>query len=209
MDEATLARMFEPFFTTRTKGHGTGLGLSVVHGIMQQHEGAVSVESRVGHGSTFSLYFPAAEPPVVVEAVPSEPRRAANGKHILYVDDEDALVLLASRGLSRAGYRVTTHSDARAALSDFRSRAADFDAVVTDLSMPGLSGTELARELRRLRPDLPIILLSGYMYPEDVVSLGQLDVGEVMLKPHTVDELALAIERRCQLGAIRHTPSAQ
>jgi two-component system cell cycle sensor histidine kinase/response regulator CckA len=207
MDEATLARMFEPFFTTRPKGHGTGLGLSVVHGIMQQHEGAVSVESRVGHGSTFSLYFRAADPPVVAEAVRSEPRRAGNGKHILYVDDESALVFLASRGLARAGYRVTTHSDARAALSDFRSRAAEFDAVVTDLSMPGLSGTELARELRRLRPDLPIILLSGYIYPEDVDSLRQLDVGEVMQKPYTVDELALAIERRFQRGASRRAPS--
>jgi PAS domain S-box-containing protein len=203
MDEATLARMFEPFFTTRPKGHGTGLGLSVVHGIMQHHEGAVSVESRVGHGTTFSLYFPGADPPAVALAVQSARSTAGNGKHILYVDDEEALVFVASRGLSRAGYRVTTHSDARAALADFRSRAAEFDAVVTDLSMPGLSGTELARELLRLRPGLPIILLSGYMYPGDIAAIGQLGLGEAMLKPHTLDELALALERK-----LEHAPPA-
>jgi signal transduction histidine kinase/ActR/RegA family two-component response regulator len=196
MDAATLGRMFEPFFTTRLKGHGTGLGLSVVHGIMQNHDGAITIDSSLGQGSTFSLFFHAADAPALPELARRDTSALGQGKHILYVDDEDALVSVASRGLSRAGYRVTTHSDARSALSDFRARPADFDVVVTDLTMPGLSGPELVRELRLLRPDVPILMLTGYMHPEDVESARELGVGDVMLKPHTVDELALAIERR-------------
>jgi PAS domain S-box-containing protein len=203
MDHATLARMFEPFFTTRPKGQGTGLGLSVVHGIMQNHEGAVDVQSIIGEGTTFSLYFVEAKASEAPDLAPRSRPAAGNGKHILYVDDEAALVSVASRGLSRAGYRVTTHSDSLLALSDFRSRAGDFDAVVTDLSMPGLSGPELVRELRRLRPDVPIILLSGFVPSEDADAVRQLGVGEVMLKPHTVDDLALAIERQLDPRATR------
>jgi two-component system cell cycle sensor histidine kinase/response regulator CckA len=201
MDEATLARIFEPFFTTRTPGRGTGLGLSVVHGIMQHHEGAIGVQSRVGVGTTFSLHFAAAASHEV-RAVSERTRPAAgHGKHILYVDDEDALVALASRSLSRTGYRVTPHSDSLRALLDFRSRCADFDAVVTDFSMPGLSGPDLVRELRRVRPDIPIVVLSGFMRAEDVECMRGLDVLDIMPKPHPIEELARTLERRLNLSA--------
>ncbi len=196
MDAATLARAFEPFFTTKPKGQGTGLGLSVVHGIMQSHHGSVTLESAPERGTTFRLYFPAAaaraEEPV--EARPEPPRSA--GHHILYVDDEEALVFLATRMLPRSGYRVTAYSDALRALSDFRARANDFDAVVTDISMPGLSGPDLVRELWAIRPDVPVLMTSGCISAEDVECARRLGVGDLLLKPNSIDELTHALHKR-------------
>jgi PAS domain S-box-containing protein len=194
MDEATRERIFEPFFTTKPPGHGTGLGLSVVHGIMRSHEGSISVTSEVGRGSTFCLLFPpTTEVPVVEQIVRQQ--NSGGGKHILYVDDEEALVFLTTRVLERLGYRVTGRTDAKQALNDFRADPMQFDAIVSDLSMPGMTGPELARAMMGIRPDIPIVLTSGYVRDEDLKIVRELKIRDLVLKPNTVEDLGDTLHR--------------
>jgi PAS domain S-box-containing protein len=190
MDKATLDRVFEPFFTTKAPGQGVGLGLSVVHGIMQNHGGAITADSEPGKGTAFHLYFPVAVGEAAAEPgpIPGEVVRA-NGERVLFVDDEEALAFLAVRTLQRLGYRVTAYTDPLRALEAFRSQPGEFDVVVTDLSMPGMSGVDLARVLLEVRPDLPILMTSGYVRAEDVESARRLGIRAVVLKPNTVEEL--------------------
>jgi CheY-like chemotaxis protein len=196
MDRATQQRIFDPFFSTKLPAEGTGLGLSVVHGIMKGHAGAVTVYSERGKGSTFRLYFPAAAG--APEARAEKPRGAARGRgeSVLYVDDDGALVFLATRMLEGLGYKVTGHTDAALALQEFRARPMAFDAVVTDISMPGMSGFDLARELLAVRPGVPIIMTSGYVRPGEEQAARELGILELILKPDTVDELGHALDRR-------------
>jgi PAS domain S-box-containing protein len=196
MDSSTLARAFEPFFTTRAQGKGTGLGLSVVHGIIQSHGGAISARSAVGKGTSFELYLPAVELPAEAAVAPRAQPSAGAGEHILYVDDDQALVFLAQRLLPRKGYRVTAYTDAAHALSELRARPGEFDAVVTDISMPGMSGADLVRELRQLQPELPIVMTSGYIRPEDLETAQRLGVGDLILKPDSVDELVRVLHQK-------------
>ena len=203
MESAVLERIFEPFFTTKPRGQGTGLGLAVVHGIVKAHRGAIRATSTPGEGSTFEVYLPAlaraAEPvPAVVQ--PPEP---GLGKRILYVDDEESLVYLIKRVLERLDYRVVGFTDAAAALSAFQSRPSDYDAVVTDLSMPGMSGADFAREVLKIRSDLPVVMTSGYVRPEDLQLAREVGVHELLLKPNTVDELADVLHRLLQTATVR------
>ncbi len=195
MDQITRARVFEPFFTTKTVGQGTGLGLSVVHGIMRSHHGTVTVESELGQGATFRLYFPAVDAPVDEKPAAPIETLACHSQHLLYVDDEEALVFLTSRVLRRLGYRVTGYTDAAVALQAFRASPGEFDVVVTDTSMPGLSGLDFVREVLRLRFDIPVVMVSGYMQPDDLELARRLGVTEIVLKPHTSRELGAAVER--------------
>jgi PAS domain S-box-containing protein len=194
MDTATAERIFDPFFTTQPPGQGTGLGLSVVHGIMKDHDGSIAVYSELGKGTIFHLYFPAAAAPVSKPAAPVAPPHG-HGEHLLYVDDEEALVMLASRSLSRLGYRVTGRTNPAEAVQAFRENPAQFAAVITDLSMPGMSGAELARAILAIRPDVPVVMTSGYIRPEDELEARQIGVREVILKPDTIEELAKALHR--------------
>ena len=196
MDSSTLARAFEPFFTTRPQGQGTGLGLAVVHGIIESHGGAIGAHSTLGKGTSFELYLPAVEVPAeAAVALRAEPSAGA-GEHILYVDDDEALVFLAQRLLPRKGYRVTAYTDAALALSEVRAHPGKFDAVVTDVSMPGMSGADLVRELRQLQPELPIVMTSGYIRAEDLETAQRLGVGDLILKPDSVDELVRVLHQK-------------
>jgi PAS domain S-box-containing protein len=195
MDRATLERIFDPFFTTKPAGQGTGLGLSVVHGIVRSHQGTVAVESEPGRGSTFRLYFPAALEPAQTLTPSPVSAPCGKGQRVLYVDDEEALVYLTARVLERMGYEVLGFSDPVAALEAFRENPARFDVVVTDLSMPGMSGFHLARALLQLRPDIAVLMTSGYVRPEDREEARALGVRELILKPDTIDELGLALAR--------------
>ena len=195
MDRATLEHIFEPFYTTKPPGQGTGLGLSVVHGIMKSHDAAITVDSQVGLGTTFHLYFPAADPAVTEAAPPPAADVTGHGEHILFVDDEEAIVDVATQILRTLGYCVTGSTNAVQALQDFQSRAYEFAAVVTDLSMPGLSGVALARKIRDIRPGIPIVLTSGYVRPEDAPAVQRLGVVDVILKPNLAAELGPTLHR--------------
>ncbi|MDP3824759.1 MAG: PAS-domain containing protein [Burkholderiales bacterium] len=163
MDGSTLARVFEPFYTTKPIGQGTGLGLSVVHGIVADHGGALRVESTPGHGSSFHIYLPRVDPPDEPDAAVSSAfvAKTGDGEHVLYVDDDDVIRLLAEQLLARAGYRVTACATPSQALAWLVDPDAGFDAMVTDQNMPGMSGLELAAVVARLRPGLPVLIASG------------------------------------------------
>ena len=203
MDAATMARVFDPFFTTKAPGEGTGLGLSVVHGIMRGHGGAVTVSSEPTKGTEFRLYFPAVEAPVV-SITPPVVRVAPPivGAHVLLVDDESAVLSVLQRSLVMDGHRVTAHGTFRAAVAELEANAAAFDVIVTDYNMPDGSGLELARLAQRLRPELPTIIMSGYL--DERVEAQALDVGVRVLlgKPFSTTELTAAIVKaRAPLSA--------
>lgn len=186
MDAATLARAFDPFFTTKAPGEGSGLGLSIVHSIMKGHDGAVVVESTVGVGSKFDLYFPVAPPPAVTP-VP--------GRTLMLVDDEEAILFLGKRILTKLGYEVIGHSDPVIALEDFRARPDRFAAVISDVLMPGMSGVALMSAIRSVHAKVPLILTSGHVRAEDVEAAKALGIEEPVLKPHTSDEFMWLLRR--------------
>jgi PAS domain S-box-containing protein len=198
MTAQTLERIFEPFFTTRQVGQGTGLGLSVVHGIMQTHLGGVDVVSAPGAGSTFFLYFPAtglAVEPVAETAPVPVPEVRGKGKHVMYVDDDHALVFLVERVLTRKGFRVTTFTDPLEAQSALMARPQDFDLLVTDYNMPGYSGIDLLRAAKGIRADLPVALASGYVTPEIERSAFEEGASALVYKPNDVHELCETVQR--------------
>ncbi len=200
IDPETLQRVFEPFFTTKPVGQGTGLGLAVVHGIMRTHHGTVDVRSAPNSGSVFTLYFPISDLPVAPVAAPP-PKRAmiqGEGKHVMYVDDDEALVFLVERVLKRRGFRVSTFTDPRVASATLRQRPMDFDLLVTDYNMPGYSGVDLLREARQIRPELPVALASGYITPEIEKSALEEGARALIHKPNDVDELCETVQRLLQ-----------
>jgi signal transduction histidine kinase/ActR/RegA family two-component response regulator len=197
MDAATRERIFEPFFTTKPMGQGTGLGLSVVHGIAQAHEAHIEVESSPGAGSSFRICFPAVDAPVAPLA-PPKPDAApvqGTGKRVLYVDDEEAIIFLMTRLLERKGFRVSGYTDPHEALAAARAKPEQFDLAVTDYNMPGMSGLALASALRELRTELPVVLASGYITEELRQQASAAGVRELIYKPNTVDDLCEAVAR--------------
>jgi PAS domain S-box-containing protein len=162
MDRATMERIFDPFFTTKQKSEGTGLGLSVIHGIVRNHGGAIAVASEPGSGSTFTVYLPRIERGAgkVEEECPSPVERGQ--ERILLVDDEPDVAFSGGKMLERLGYDVVVKRDGREALELFRAGPDRFDLVITDHAMPGMSGTELAKELTEIRPGIPVILCTGF-----------------------------------------------
>lgn len=194
MDRQTLERIFDPFFTTRPASAAAGLGLSVVHGIVQNLGGTILVDSTPGEGTKFDIYFRAAQR----EEQPVQPAREPSrgqGQRVLYVDDEEALVILLTRVLERLGYSVLSFTDPVKALAAVQDDPHCVDVVVTDLSMHGMSGIDLARAILATRPDLPVLLTSGYVRAEDRESAHACGIREVILKPNTVEELGHALNR--------------
>lgn len=199
MDEKTIDRIFDPFFSTKGQFEGTGLGLSVIHGIVSNHGGAITVESKLDQGSQFKVYLPRLDKytNVVTETPPTT--ILTGSECILLVDDEEDLVFGTERMLTQFGYKVISRTDPRAALQLFRSAPEQFDLIITDQAMPHMNGTELARELTRIRPDIPVILCTGY----DTISSGTTnDIGEtaefineLALKPLIRGEIATMIRR--------------
>jgi PAS domain S-box-containing protein len=201
MDPTTRDRVFEPFFTTKPVGQGTGLGLSVVHGIMQAHQGSVQVSSHIGKGSQFLLTFDALVPvnkaqsaPIFDSPVSEHPTIAhGQGQEVVYVDDDDALVFLVKRVLTRRGYKVTTFSDPRQASRALCDTDLPCQLLVTDYNMPGYSGVDLMRDVKRARPDLPVALASGYVTPEIEAAALQAGAQALIHKPNDVDELCATV----------------
>ncbi len=185
IDQATLDRIFDPYFTTKPASQGTGLGLAVVHGIVLSHHGAITVRSTFGQGSTFAVYLPAAHGPAEQAHLAADGVPRGRGEHVLFIDDEPALVRLGIRVLERLGYRVTGCQDPSAALEMFRSNPHAFDLIVTDLAMPPMTGFDVAQAILALRPTVPVLLTSGYMRTEDRDAAAALGIRDVLPKPTT------------------------
>jgi PAS domain S-box-containing protein len=202
MSPETLSRMFEPFFTTKPPGTGTGLGLAVVHGILQEHGVALRVRSRVGVGTTFTLVFPGLRDetprmplPDQAAPMPDHLQKSGPAPHVVYVDDDEAIALLVRRLLERDGYRVSAFTDPQQALESLRQAPHNVALCITDFNMPGMSGLRLAREIKALHPNLPVAIASGYISEELREQAPAAGVDEVIFKPDTVEALCAAIER--------------
>ena len=194
MPQAVLDRLFEPFFTTKAPGVGTGLGLSVVHGVVQNHDGAIVVESRPGDGTTFEVYIPAVGTPGRPGEGPAmEKPSPAAGRRILFVDDEAAIARLAQVMLRSLGHTATTFGKPDEGLAAVRADPRAFDLVITDLTMPGMTGVDLARGIREVRPDMPIILSSGYADEVPEETLKSLGIVQVLPKPFQMQTLGAAV----------------
>ena len=184
-----IDKIFDPFFTTKKPGEGTGLGLSAVHGIVLQHEGYITVESVPGKGSTFTVYFPKIAETMLHEAASEQPIPTGT-ERVLIVDDEEALAEMGQEILEELGYRVTAKTSSAEALSLFRAGPDQFDLIITDQTMPELTGVELAREIMAIRQDIPIILCTGFSRLVDVDSAKELGIRALAIKPLTKREIA-------------------
>jgi PAS domain S-box-containing protein len=192
MDTETVERLFEPFFTTKPEGEGTGMGMAVVFGIVQSHGGTVTVDSTVGEGTTVRVYLPKCIEEQSGEVVEALPVQGGNEK-VLYIDDEEMMGELAKDMLSNLGYRVTVHVDGEAALEDFRRQPADFDIVITDQTMPVLPGMHMAREVRQIRSDIPVILCTGFSRQVNEQQAIAAGIDGFLSKPFRLREMAREI----------------
>jgi PAS domain S-box-containing protein len=187
-------RIFEPYFTTKGLGKGTGMGLAIVHGIVKSYGGFITCESELGKGAAFHVFFPALDQQ---ETTKGKSVQAITGgkEHILLIDDEDILVEMAKSMLGKLGYRVTAHTSSPEALAAFQNQPDQFDLVITDQTMPDLTGSDLARQMLLIRPDLPIILCTGYssiISEEEALSLG---IKGFAFKPLTKKDLSTLIRK--------------
>lgn len=213
MDPATQKRVFEPFFTTKPIGEGTGLGLAVVHGIVESHRGAIRLHSEAGRGTRFDIYLPALVRIDTMEVPPSPllqlpPPRSANnkpevangvegtghGERVLYIDDVEIMALMVERLLTRANYKVNVAKSAEEGLALFKAEPHVWDLLVTDYNMPLQSGLDVIREVKQLRPDLPTVLTSGFVTEELLFRAQELGVTTVLEKQNTFEELGRSLQ---------------
>ncbi|MDR9500690.1 MAG: ATP-binding protein [Desulfurivibrionaceae bacterium] len=199
MDKQTVARIFDPFFTTKEVGQGTGMGLSILHGIMTSCGGKILVESEVSTGTTFHFYLPLTTEPDV--AGPSEIREyLGHGEHILFVDDEELYAEMSCEMLSYLGYNIDLQINSAAALAAFKADPDKYDLIITDQIMPDLSGDDLTKEIRALRPAIPIILCTGYSNQINAETIKALHINAFVMKPVTKGELPRLIRRTLESG---------
>jgi CheY-like chemotaxis protein len=192
--EEVMDRIFDPFFSTKEPGEGTGLGLSVVHGIIKKHGGSIDVSSTPGKGTTFDVYFPSLgdmEEMTVDEAVPLP----TGTERILLVDDEAGMVEMGQQMLESLGYRVTAHTSSVEAAADFKARPDQFDLVMTDMTMPRMTGVDLSKVMLKTRPDIPIVLCTGYSERIQEDTAKALGIREFVLKPVILREIAQILRR--------------
>lgn len=194
MDSDTISQIFDPYFTTKEKGVGTGMGLAVVLGITRSHGGAIRVFSELNKGTTFDVFFPVVDTEIQYEGEPLGPLPSGR-ERILFVDDEDALAELGRQMLERLGYRVTSGINPIQALETFRGNPNNFDLVVTDMTMPGMTGDELARELMKIRPDTPVILCTGFSERITAEKAKEMGIKELAMKPLVMKDLATTIRK--------------
>ncbi|HYA15677.1 MAG TPA: PAS domain S-box protein, partial [Syntrophales bacterium] len=194
MPTAISERIFDPYFTTKEAGEGTGLGLSVVQGIVKSHGGAITVRSEMGKGTTFNVFFPAIERGVSSDAGAAEFLSMGN-ERILFIDDEEILANLGKEMLESIGYDVTTRTSSLAALETFRADPYVFDLVITDTTMPGMTGLELATEMMAIRSDIPIILCTGFSELTNEKKIKEAGIRELVMKPYVLMNLTKTIRK--------------
>jgi CheY-like chemotaxis protein len=187
-------QIFEPYFTTKQKGEGTGLGLAVVQGIIKSHNGAVTVESKVGQGSTFHLYLPIIQRDVTTDEVVSAPLPMGQ-ERILLVDDEQPLVEIGKQMLERLGYTVAARTSSVEALALFKAQPHRFDLVITDIVMPNMTGETLAENLMDIRADIPVIFCTGYSEKFTRQQASEMGVRSFLMKPLLMQDLANTVRQ--------------
>ncbi|MBI5592679.1 MAG: response regulator [Deltaproteobacteria bacterium] len=194
MTRAIRERIFDPFFTTKKNDHGTGMGLSVAHGIVKRLHGAITVKSELGSGSTFQVYFPIAENPPAMPAL-SKAAIPTGSEKILLIDDEETIVDVAGQMLRGLGYSVITETGSRHALWTFLKDPLAFDLVISDQTMPGMTGTEMFQKIRSVHPAQPFILSTGFSETETRESVLAMGIRELIMKPYLKDELAAVVRK--------------
>jgi len=197
INEETLKRIFEPYFTTKEKGKGTGLGLALVHGIVKSFDGEISVYSKPGKGTTFEILLPihTTSEDISKEKSDIDLHQLRGHEHVLFVDDEEPLVKWGKAALERLGYSVTTRTSSIETLGLFRETAYDFDIVITDMTMPNMTGYEMATKMKEIRPDIQIVLCTGF---SEIVSEEKARIAGIegyIKKPVVINDLAYAIRR--------------
>ena len=194
MNREVAERIFDPFFTTKKPGEGTGMGLAVVHGIVKNHKGAITVYSEIEKGTTFNVFLPRIQDETRPETVSSE--SIPTGKErILVVDDEEPQLQSVTHMLEKLGYNVVAKTDSLEALDVFRAESDAFDLVITDQTMPKMTGDKLAKSILSIRPNLPIILCTGFSEIIDADEAKALGIREFVMKPFTVREMAEKVRK--------------
>jgi signal transduction histidine kinase len=193
MDAVVLGRIFEPYYTTKEQGKGTGLGLSVIHGIVKNHRGDISVTSSPGKGTTFKVYLPITEDAEIANELEPSNGTVKGNERILLIDDEEQIVSMEQQMLENLGYEVTARTDSTEALKEFSLQPQNFDLVITDMTMPQMTGDELAQKLLNIKPDIPVILCTGFN--EDITEEKALSMGiqKFVMKPVIKNDLATTI----------------
>jgi nitrogen-specific signal transduction histidine kinase/ActR/RegA family two-component response regulator len=188
-------RIFEPYFTTKEKGDGTGLGLTMVHGVVKNHCGALTLESELGKGTTFYIYLPRMKAPRKVKKTDTDESLVTGHERILFVDDEPQMTEMGEEMLKYLGYEITSQNSSTEALELFRANPDNFDMVITDMTMPKMTGEDLAREMMKIRPDIPIILCTGYSEKMNEEKASAMGISKLIMKPFTVEDLAKIIRK--------------
>lgn len=207
MDPATMDNIFEPYFTTKVAGEGTGLGLAVVHGIVESHNGHITVNSASGQGTTFDIYLPLVEQEADDFTLDTRQRPVVGGnERLIIVDDEEKIATMATKLLSQYGYQVVSFNNAQQALQEFRKAPDSFDMVITDMTMPYMTGTDLAQHLLEIKPSLPVVLCTGH---SDIVNRDKalaMGISEYCEKPVSLDKMLRTVRTnldRCKIMGAR------
>ncbi len=195
MSEETLGQIFNPFFTTKAVGEGTGMGLSVVHGLVREHKGFIRVDSQLNQGTTFKVYLPLTSNDNPVAAEDAIENLPTGNERILFVDDEEDLAGACVEMLQLQGYAVTSTASSLQALALFQAAPDDYDLLVTDQTMPKMTGTELTVAIRKIRPELPVILCSGYYFEKNSQEAEQLGIQAVCMKPLEMELLTRTVRQ--------------
>jgi CheY-like chemotaxis protein len=194
MEREVMERIFDPFFTTKGLGEGTGMGLSMVHGIVKSYNGTILVDSKLGKGTTFQVFFPAIENNNKVKSSFIFPL-SRGSERILFIDDEAAMASLGRQMLQQLGYDVVAKTSSIEALEIFRAQPDKFDLVITDMTMPNMTGTDLAQEIVRFRSDIPIILCTGFSELLSEEKAKAIGIRHFVMKPYNRQNLAALIRQ--------------
>jgi len=190
-----MDKIFEPYFTTKEQGKGTGLGLAVVYGIIKKHNGEITVESEVGKGTTFNILLPTMEKESIISLGDNIAELKGGDEHILLVDDEESVARLESQMLSRLGYKVTSHLSCYEALNAFKANPQIFDLILTDMAMPKMTGDQLAKEILSVRQDIPIIICTGFSEQINKELAERIGVKGFLMKPVLKSDMAQMVRR--------------
>lgn len=195
MDQVTLEKVFDPYFTTKKMGEGTGLGLAVVHGIVKKYDGQVTVYSEPGRGTSFCVYLPCAAGKEKIAHADSAAELLGGTEHIMVVDDEKPITDMLTGLLTRLGYRVTAFNDAAQVITFYHSHPDKVDLIITDMNMPTMNGEELAQSIHAIAPHVPVIIQTGYSEDLDLARLQRIGVKAIMKKPVLEREMSYCVRK--------------